>query len=128
MGFLIRLIVIALIIYIAYRLAKYMMDPKRKIESAVASGTFYFEDDRTDPRKNFHIAFKGVLFAGEKYMGTGEDAGTVESIFVWTEDSAKLDALGKEDFRFLEDEIRKNYPDAQINWKNPIEQVIMQEG
>jgi hypothetical protein len=128
MGFLIRLIVIAIIIWIAYRLAKYMLDPRRKIESAVASGSFYFDDDRTDARKNFHIAYQGVLFTGEKYKGSNGDASEVASIFVWTEDSAKVRALAKEDFQFLEDEIHKNYPDAQINWKNPIEEVIMKRG
>lgn len=128
MGFLIRLIVIAIIIWIAYRLAKYMLDPRRKIESAMASGSFFFDDDQADARKNFHIVYRGVLFTGEKYMGANGDASEVVSIFVWTEDSAKLSALAKEDFQFLEAEIHKNYPDAQINWKNPIEAVIMQRG
>lgn len=128
MGFLIRLIVIALIIYIAYRLAKYMMDPKRKIESAISAGTFYFNDDPSNAQKNFYIVYKRVLFTGEKYRGTGEDALKVASIFVWMENPEKLNALTKEDFQFLENEIRKNYPDAQINWKNPIEQVILQQG
>lgn len=104
------------------------MDPKRKIQSAIAARTFYFDDDTANARKNFHIAYQGVLFAGEKYMGTGEDAGKVVSIFVWMEDPAKLHTLTKADFQFLENEIHKNYLEAQIDWKNPIEQVIMQEG
>lgn len=128
MGFVIRLIVIALILYVAYRLARYMMDPKRKIESAVTTGTFYFEDDTRNARKNFYIAYQGILFTGEKYMEAGKNAGLVESIFVWMEDPEKLHALTKEDFRYLEAVIRKNYPEAQINWKNPIEQVLREEG
>lgn len=126
MAFLIRLIVIALIIYLFYRLIRYVVDPKRKLDAAVEAGSYYFYDDVKNVRRNFFITLRGVVFEGEKYLGTTEDAFEVVSIFVWAENPDKLQGFSKEDFYFLEKEIQMNYPDAQINWKNPIEQLMKQ--
>lgn len=126
MAFLIRLIVLALIIYLFYRLIRFILDPKRKLDSALESGTYYFLDDVKNVQKNFFIAFRGVLFEGEKYLGTTENAFEVVSIFVWVENPNKLQGFTKEDFHFLEKEILMNYPEARINWKNPIEQLMKQ--
>ncbi|WP_203339732.1 sigma-w pathway protein ysdB [Planococcus beijingensis] len=126
MAFLIRLIVLALIIYLFYRLIRFILDPKRKLDSALESGTYYFLDDVKNVQKNFFIAFRGVLFEGEKYLGTTENAFEVVSIFVWVENPDKLQGFTKEDFHFLEKEILMNYPEARINWKNPIEQLMKQ--
>lgn len=126
MAFLIRLIVLALIIYLFYRLIRFIIDPKRKLDSALESGTYYFLDDVKNVQKNFFIAFRGVLFEGEKYLGTTENAFEVVSIFVWVENPGKLQGFTKEDFHFLEKEILMNYPEARINWKNPIEQLMKQ--
>ena len=41
--------------------------------------------------------------------------------------SAKLQGLTKDDLRFLQNEIKMNYPDAKINWKSPIEQLMQDE-
>ncbi|MDN3439925.1 sigma-w pathway protein ysdB [Planococcus sp. APC 3900] len=126
MAFLIRLIVLALIIYLFYRLIRFIVDPKRKLDSTLESGTYYFLDDVKNVQKNFFIAFRGVLFEGEKYLGTTENAFEVVSIFVWVENPDKLQGFTKEDFHFLEKEILMNYPEARINWKNPIEQLMKQ--
>lgn len=128
MAFLIRLIIIALIIYMFYRLLKFIFDPKRKLDAALESGTYYFHDDVRNVRKNFFIALRGVQFEGEKYLGTTKDAFDVVSIFVWTETPDKLIGFTKEDFHFLEKEIHMNYPDADISWKSPIEQLMKKEG
>lgn len=128
MAFLIRLIIIALIIYMFYRLLKFIFDPKRKLDTALESGTYYFYDDVQNVRKNFFIALRGVQFEGEKYLGTTKDAFDVVSIFVWTETPDKLIGFTKEDFHFLEKEIHMNYPDADISWKSPIEQLMKKEG
>lgn len=128
MAFLIRLIIIALIIYMFYRLLKFIFDPKRKLDTALESGTYYFYDDVRNVRKNFFIALRGVQFEGEKYLGTTKDAFDVVSIFVWTETPDKLIGFTKEDFHFLEKEIHMNYPDADISWKSPIEQLMKKEG
>ncbi|RNF40876.1 sigma-w pathway protein ysdB [Planococcus salinus] len=124
MAFFIRLLVIALIFYLFYRLIRYVLDPKRKFDAAVEEGTYYFFDDVTNVRKNFFITMRGVVFEGEKYLGTTEEAFEVVSIFVWAHDPHKLQGFTKEDFYFLQKEIAMNYPNAKISWKNPIEQLM----
>ncbi len=128
MAFLIRLIVLALIIYLFYRLIRYVVDPKRKLDTALESGSYYFLDDVKNVRKNFFVALRGVLFEGEKYLGTTENAFEVVSISVWVENPDQLQGFTKEDFHFLEKEIKMNYPDAKINWQNPIERLMTQNG
>ena len=128
MAFLIRILVLALIIYLIYRFVRYMLNPRRKLDAAVKAKTFYYWDDIKNVQKNFFIAYNGVLFEGEKYTGTGADAFKVVSIFAWTHELKKLMEFSREDVHFLEQEIAKNYPDADINWKNPIEQLIKKEG
>lgn len=124
MGFFIRLIILAFIVYLFYSGIKYLTNPKRKLDDAYERGQYYFYDDVKNVRKNFFISYKGALFEGEKYLGTTEDSFEVVSIFVWVKDEATLQGFTKEDFLFLEKEIRMNYPDAQINWKNPIEKLM----
>jgi hypothetical protein len=124
LGFFIRLIILAFIVYLFYLGIKYLTNPKRKLDDAYERGQYYFYDDVKNVRKNFFISYKGALFEGEKYLGTTEDSFEVVSIFVWVKDEATLQGFTKEDFLFLETEIRMNYPDAQINWKNPIEKLM----
>ncbi|TWT08951.1 sigma-w pathway protein ysdB [Planomicrobium sp. CPCC 101079] len=128
MAFLIRILVLALIVYLIYRFVRHMSDPRRKLDAAIKAKTYYLSDDIKNPRKNFFLAYKGVLFEGEKYTGPEENAFRVVSIFVWTHELKMLMDFAKEDFDFLEQEIRKNYPDAAINWKNPIEQLMKKGG
>lgn len=124
MALLIRLLIIALIVYIFYKAFRYLTDPKRKLDEAYEKGQYYFFDDVKNIRKNFFISYKGALFEGEKYLGTTEDAFEVVSIFVWVHDTMKLHGLTKEDFLFLEKEILISYPNAKVNWKNPIEKLM----
>lgn len=121
---LIRFLIIALIIYLFYRGIAYLMDPKRKLDESHEKGSYYFYDDVKNVRKNFFITYKGAMFEGEKYLGTTDDAFEVVSIFVWPKDPMSLQGLTREDFLFLENEILMNYPDAEISWKNPIEQLM----
>jgi len=124
---LVRFLIIALIIYLFYRGIAYLMNPKRKLDDAYERGSYYFYDDVKNVRKNFFISFKGALFEGEKYLGTTENAFEVVSIFIWAKDTMKLQGFTREDFLFLEKEILMNYPDAEISWKNPIEQLMKQK-
>lgn len=124
---LLRLLIIVIIIYAFYKILRYLFDPKRKLDEAHEKGQYYFFDDIKNIRKNFFITYRGALFEGEKYLGTTEDAIEVVSIFVWTKDFAKLQGFTKDDFRFLQNEIRMNYPSAKINWKSPIEQLMKDE-
>ena len=127
MIFLLRLLIIVIIIYAFYKILRYLFDPKRKLDEAYEKEQYYFYDDIKNIRKNFFISYKGALFEGEKYLGATDQAFEVVSIFVWTKDVAKLQGFRKEDFRFLQNEIRMNYPSAKINWKSPIEQLMKDE-
>lgn len=124
MVLLIRILLIALIIYLFYAGIRYLTDAKRKLDEAYEKEQYYFYDDVKNIRKNFFITYKGAMFEGEKYLGTTTDSFDVVSIFVWVKNEAKLQGLTKEDFYFLESEIKTNYPHAEINWKNPIEQLM----
>ena len=124
MGLLIRIIIIAFIIYLFYRGIRYLTDPRRKLDEAHEQEQYYFYDDVKNVRKNFFITYKGALFEGEKYLGTTDEAFDVVSIFVWVKDETKLQGFTKDDFRFLAAEISSNYPNAEINWKNPIENLM----
>ena len=127
MAALLRIVIIALIIYIFYRGVRYLLDPKRKLDEAYEKGEYYFYDDVKNVRKNFFISYKGALFEGEKYLGTTENAFEVVSIFVFVHDSMRLQGFTKDDFLFLEKEILLNYPDAVISWKNPIEKLMKEK-
>lgn len=124
---LLRLLIIVIIIYVFYKILRYLFDPKRKLDESYEKEQYYFYDDIKNVRKNFFITYKGALFEGEKYLGTTEQAFEVVSIFVWIKDPSKLQGFTKEDFRFLQNEIRMNYPSAKINWKSPIEQLMKEE-
>ena len=76
--------------------------------------------------KTFFITYKGALFEGEKYLGT-TDKPLKLFLSSFGKRSCKLQGLTKEDLRFLQNEIKMNYPDAKINWKSPIEQLMKDE-
>ncbi|WP_313891615.1 sigma-w pathway protein ysdB [Psychrobacillus sp.] len=127
MIFILRLLIITLIIYAFYKILRYLFDPKRKLDEAYEKEQYYFYDDIKNVRKNFFITYKGALFEGEKYLGTTDQSFEIVSIFIWTKNYSELQGLTKEDFRFLQNEIRMNYPSANINWKSPIEQLMKDE-
>ncbi|MEO4051980.1 sigma-w pathway protein ysdB [Solibacillus sp. CAU 1738] len=127
MALLFRILIIALIIYIFYKGVRYLFDPKRKLDEAFEKGQYYFYDDVKNVRKNFFISYNGALFEGEKYLGTTTNAFEVVSIFVFVHDPMKLQGFTKEDFLYLEKEIKMSYPSAKINWKNPIEKLMKDE-
>ncbi len=127
MLWLIRFLILFLIFYLLYRSVKFIIDPKRKIELAQEQRRFYFLDDQDNVRKNFHVTYKGVLFEGEKYLGTTENSFEVVSIFVWTKNVSSLKGLTFEDFQYLQNEINERYPNAKIDWKSPIKEFLHKE-
>jgi len=124
MALILRLVVIAFIIFAFYKIVRYLTDPKRKLDEAYEKGAYYFYDDVNDVRKNFFISYKGAMFEGEKYLGTTNQSFEVVSIFVHVLDTMKLQGFTKEDFRFLQNEITMNYPNAKVNWARPIEELL----
>lgn len=124
MAVIIRIVIIVAIIYICIKLARFLLDPKRKLDEAIEKGTYYFYDDTKDVRKNFFISYNGAVFEGEKYLGTAGDSFEVISIFVHVLDTMKLQGFTKDDFIFLEKEIQLSYPNAKIDWANPISNLM----
>ncbi|WP_421380361.1 sigma-w pathway protein ysdB [Bacillus salacetis] len=120
----IRILIFFLIIYLLYRAFKYIVNPKRKLELAMEQKKFYFLDDQENVRKNFLVTYKGVLFQGEKYLGTTDRAFDVVSIFVWVENASSLKGISYEDLKYVETEILERYPNASIDWKSPLKEFI----
>ncbi|GIN59117.1 sigma-w pathway protein ysdB [Lederbergia ruris] len=121
---LLRIAIFAFIIYLIYKIIKFILDPKRKLETAHEQKKYYFYDVPNNIRKNFLITFNGVMFEGEKYLGTTDRSFEVVSIFVWPRNPDLLKGLSYEDFRFIENEIELRYPDSTIDWKSPIKELM----
>ncbi|WP_062355249.1 hypothetical protein [Bacillus kwashiorkori] len=122
-----RIIVIILIVALLYSGIKYLTHPKRKLELAHEQKKFYFLDDVNNVRKNFILTFKGVLFEGEKYLGTTADSFDVISIFVFPKNVNALKGMTRADFKTIEQHILQHYPKANIEWKSPIKEFMQKE-
>ncbi|QSS99185.1 sigma-w pathway protein ysdB [Pontibacillus sp. ALD_SL1] len=118
------LLAATLLIYTAY---KYIMNPKRKLELAQEKKQFYFLDDPENVKKNFLLTYKGVLFEGEKYLGTTENSFDVVSISVWTRQPNTLKGFERNDLYFVEKEILIHYPYAKVEWKNPVNKLVLSQ-
>lgn len=121
---LVRLMLFALILFLIYRIIKYILNPKRKLELAHEQKRYYYLDDPNNVRKNFLLTYKGVLFEGEKYLGTTDNSFDVVSIFIWPHSTAALKGLVREDFQFIEERIHEHYPCAELDWKSPIKEFM----
>lgn len=124
---LLRILLIALILFLVYTGFKYLFNPKRKLELANEQKQFYLLDDKVNVRKNFLLTYRGVLFEGEKYLGTTTNAFEVVSIFIWAKSTSKLQGLTLADFSHIEDQIKKHYPYAKIDWKSPIKELLIKK-
>ncbi|WP_080844481.1 sigma-w pathway protein ysdB [Cytobacillus gottheilii] len=124
MMWLLRLLLLAIIIFLIYTAVKYLLNPKRKLELAHEQKRYYFYDDENNVHKNFLVTYKGVLFEGEKYLGTTAASFDVVSIFVWPHKVMALKGLVKEDFLFIEKKISEQYPSAKIDWKSPVKEFM----
>ncbi|MBW8351195.1 sigma-w pathway protein ysdB [Bacillus sp. IITD106] len=124
MIYLLRLVIFAFIIYLIYKIVKFIVDPKRKLESAHEQKKYFFYDIPDNIRKNFLITYNGVMFEGEKYLGTTNDSFEVVSIFIWPHNTDLLKGLSYEDFVYIEREVKLRYPDSEIDWKSPIKELL----
>lgn len=124
MLWLVRFVLLALVLFLIYRMITFMLNPKRKLESAHEQKRFYFLDDPNNARKNFFLTYKGVLFEGEKYLGNAENAFHVVSIFICPHNIEALKEFVTEDFQYIEDKILEHYPQAVLDWKSPINEYV----
>ena len=115
MMWLLRLVLLALIIFIVYRILSYATSPVRRLEFAKRKNRFYMIDDKKNVRMNLLVTYNGFLFEGEKYVNSN-DKKTVSSILLWATEPYDTKMLD-EDVLFLEESLKAVYPNAKINWK-----------
>ncbi|WP_217586926.1 sigma-w pathway protein ysdB [Lentibacillus saliphilus] len=120
------LIFIALIV-LFYTILQYFRNPQRKLDLARRSQDFYLLDEPQNNIKNMHFVYKGCYFEGEKYLGTTEDAFEVVNIQVIVREPMELRGLSRDDLYFLEKELLIRYPYAKIEWKHPINQLLIKK-
>jgi hypothetical protein len=123
MVWLLRIVLLLLIIFFFNLALKLLFTSKRKLEIARRQKRFLLIDHE-DVRKNFLLTYKGVVFAGEKYMGAMDNTFDVVSISIWAENTAFLKGLVKEDFYFIDKKILEHYPNAEIIWKSPVKEFL----
>ncbi|WP_100405062.1 sigma-w pathway protein ysdB [Bacillus solitudinis] len=124
MVILFRLVILLALVILIYSAVKYLFHPRRKLEQAHEKQQFFFLDEEKNVRKNFLLTYKGVMFEGEKYLGTTEQAFDIVSIYIWARSTERLKGLSRQDFQFIEDDIWIRYPNAKIEWKSPIKDFL----
>ncbi|WP_182200369.1 sigma-w pathway protein ysdB [Paraliobacillus salinarum] len=122
--YLFRIFIVIAILFLLYTVYKYVTNPARKLEVAKNKKQFYFLDEPDHVEKNFLMTYKGILFEGEKYIGTTESAFDVVTVIVYAKQPHELKGLERDDLYFLEKEILIYYPYAKVEWKHPISQLL----
>jgi hypothetical protein len=124
LAILIRFILFISIIAIAFSLIKYIFNSKRKLELAHQKKELFLLDDFNNVRKNLLVTQKGVLFEGEKYMGTADEAFRVVHIKIWPHSATKLHGLTTKDFIEIEKKLFEQYPYAAIEWSSIVKDLL----
>lgn len=126
MIWLLRLVLLMIIFAFIYLTIKFLLTPKRKLESARKHKRFLLLDHE-EAIKNFQLTYNGAVFTGEKYLGASKNNIDVVSISLSPESTTLLKGMGKEDFYYIENKILEKYPVAKINWKSPIQEFLQQK-
>lgn len=120
----IRFLLFILLIIAIYWCFKYFLHPQRKLTQAIEQKRTLMMDDHGSVHQNLLLAYKGVLFEGEKYMGTADDSFQIIKIHVWPRNNDQLVGLQRENFREIERIIKVQYPFSEITWKSPIRELL----
>ncbi|WP_110114860.1 sigma-w pathway protein ysdB [Bacillus sp. CGMCC 1.16541] len=121
---LVRVLIVILFVYLLYRSIQYFLNPKRRLELAHEQKQFYMLDEKKNTRKNFLVTYQGILFEGEKYLGTTSHSFEIVSIIIAIKDSRQLEGLTRDDFAIIEHEVKTHYPHATIQWKSPVKEFL----
>ncbi len=97
----------------------------RKLRIAKDNMGFFILDEEQNSKKNLQFVYKGCLFEGEKYLGATEQSFEVVDIHISTPEPIELRGLTRDDLYFLEKELLIRYPYAQIEWKHPINKLLI---
>ncbi|CDQ39368.1 MULTISPECIES: hypothetical protein [Virgibacillus] len=120
-----RILIFVAIALLVYTWIQYYRNPERKLRIAKAEGNFYLLDEPTNSKKNLLFVYRGCLFEGEKYVGTTENSFEVVDIQITVRDPLELRGLTRDDLYFLENEMLIRYPYAKIEWKHPINKLLI---
>ncbi|OZU89764.1 sigma-w pathway protein ysdB [Virgibacillus indicus] len=120
-----RVLILIALVLLLYTWFQYILNPERRLRIAKAAKEFYFLDELDNSKKNVRFVYKGCLFEGEKYVGTTEDSFEVVDIHVKVDNPIELNGLTRDDLYFLESEILLRYPHAKIDWKHPINKLLI---
>lgn len=120
-----RILIVAAVLLLTYSIIQYFRNPERLLKQAKTSKGFYLLDEHENSKKNIRFVYKGCQFEGEKYVGTTEDSFEIVDIHVTVVDPIDLQGLTREDIYFLEQELLIRYPFAKINWKHPINRLLL---
>jgi len=122
-----RILILAALVLLFYTIIQYLKNPQRQLEIAKSTDEFYFVDEAKNSKKNIQFVYKGCLFEGEKYLGTPGDSFEVVDIHIVVRNPMELKGLSRDDLYFLEEEILIRYPYAKIEWKHPINQLLLSQ-
>ena len=120
-----RILILLAIILLVYTWVEYLRSPERQVRIAKELNNFYFVDEPSNSKKNLQFVYKGCLFEGEKYLGTTEHSFEVLNIHVTVRDPVELNGFTRDDIYFLENELLIRYPHAKIQWKHPINKLLL---
>lgn len=123
-----RILILMALLLLFYTVLQYLKNPQRRLELAKSNDEFYFVDEANNSKKNLQFVYKGCLFEGEKYLGTTEASFEVVNIQITVRHHMDLKGFTREDLYFLEKEILIRYPHAKVEWKHPINQLLLTKG
>lgn len=122
-----RILILVAVALLVYTGIQYFKNPQRRLLIAKTSDAFFFMDEPDNSKKNLQFVYKGCLFSGEKYLGTTDDSFEVVNIHVVVDDPLELRGLTRDDLYFMEKEILLRYPYAEIEWKHPINKLLLKK-
>lgn len=114
---LLRFLLLALLIFIVYRIIVIARNPSIRLEYAKKTNRYFLLDDPKNARMNLLLTYKGFLFEGEKYVHA-KFTNQVDSILIWPTEPYDT-KLTEEDIHFIESSLRSVYTQAKIQWKYP---------
>lgn len=120
-----RILILLAIILLVYTWIEYLRSTERKMRIAKELNQFYLTDEPENSKKNILFVYKGCSFEGEKYLGVAENSFEVTNIHVSVIDPMELAGITREDLYFLENELLLRYPYAKIEWKHPINELVL---
>lgn len=120
-----RILIFVALALLVYTIYQYYRNPVRKMQIAKEKEEFYMLDESANSKKNIQLVYRNCLFEGEKYLGATEESFEVVDIHVFARDPSELRGITRDDLYFIEKELLIRYPYAKIEWKHPINKLLL---